>query len=356
VGAFFDTHIGERRKTVLTHTDSRENLRAGTRAAAVFLAGLFLVAAFLTGCSGDSGGSVGQAAAKKEETAKVLRIGYQKGDPLNIVKERGTLEKRLKELGYDVTWNVFPAGPPLLEALSSGNLDVGRTGDSPPVFAQAAGSSLVYVAAGKAKSAGSAILVKNDSSIRTLADLKGKNIGLAKGSSAHYLLVKALEKANLQYGDVTLSFLSPADARIAFEQGKIDAWVVWDPFYADIENAGGVRVLVNGEGLAEDRDFYLASQRFAEEHYDIVQVLLEEVEHASAWANEHPKEVAQLLAPLLKIDVAALEKAAERREYGLQPIDDAIVKGQQEIANTFYALKLIPQNISVQEAIYRPSR
>jgi sulfonate transport system substrate-binding protein len=339
---------------VLTLTDSRKNPR--TRAAAAFLAGLFLAAAFLTGCSGDSRESAGQAAAQSEETAKVLRIGYQKGDPLNIVKERGTLEKRLKERGYDVTWHVFPAGPPLLEALSSGNLDVGRTGDSPPVFAQAAGSPLVYVAAGKAKSEGSAILVKHESSIRTLADLKGKNIGLAKGSSAHYLLVKALEKANLQYSDVTLSFLSPADARIAFEQGKIDAWVVWDPYFADIEITGKVRVLANGVGLAEDRDFYLASKRFAEEHGDIIHVLLEEVEHVSAWANEHPKEVAQLLAPLLKIDAAALEKAAKRREYGLQPIDDVIVKGQQEIADTYFALKLIPQNISVQEAIYRPAR
>jgi sulfonate transport system substrate-binding protein len=325
------------------------------RYTAIFLAGMILLTAFLTGCSGGSGGPQGQSTGKGG-TEKVLRIGYQKGDPLNIVKERGNLEKRLKDLGYAVTWNVFPAGPPLLEALHSGNLDVGRTGDSPPVFAQAAGSSLVYVAAGNPKAEGSAILVKKSSSIRSLADVKGKTIGLAKGSSAHYLLVKALKAANLTYEDVKLSFLSPADARIAFEQGKIDAWVVWDPYYADIENTGEVRVLTDGKGLAEDRDFYLASKRFADEHYDIVKILLEEVEHTSHWANDNPKEVAKLLAPLLKIDVAALEKAAERRNYGLQEIDESIMRSQQEIANTFFDLHLIPKKIAISDAIYQPSQ
>jgi sulfonate transport system substrate-binding protein len=324
------------------------------RCTAIFLACMILLAAFLTGCSGGSGGPQGQSTAPGE-TEKVLRIGYQKGDPLNIVKERGHLENRLKELGYSVTWNVFPAGPPLLEALSTGNLDVGRTGDSPPVFAQAAGSSLVYVAAGYPKAEGSAILVKKNANIRSLADLKGKTIGLAKGSSAHYLLVKALKASHLTYGDVNLSFLSPADARIAFEQGKVDAWVVWDPYYADIENTGEVRVLTNGKGLAEDRDFYLASKRFAEEHYDIVKILLEEVEQTSDWANENPKEVANILAPLLKIDVAALEKAAERRKYGLQEIDESIINSQQEIANTFFDLQLIPKKIAISDALFHPS-
>ncbi|WP_019123067.1 sulfonate ABC transporter substrate-binding protein [Brevibacillus massiliensis] len=321
----------------------------------LLLAAFILLSAFLTGCSEGSGSAQAKAEAKTKAD-KVLRIGYQKGDPLNIVKERGNLEKRLQELGYAVTWNVFPAGPPLLEALSSGNLDVGRTGDSPPVFAQAAGSPLVYVGAGHSKAKGSAVLVKKDSAIHTIADLKGKSIGLAKGSSSHYLLVKALESANLTYEDVTLSFLAPADARIAFEQGKVDAWVVWDPYFADIENTGQVRVLTDGQGLADDRDFYLASDVFAREHGDIVKVLLEEVEESSRWANENPKEVAKLLAPLLKIDVAALEKAAARRTYGLEELDDAMVKGQQEIADTFYALKLIPKKISVADAVFHPAK
>jgi sulfonate transport system substrate-binding protein len=328
---------------------------AGTRLHTFILAGFILMASFLAGCSEKSAGSQGQAAAKYE-TNKVLRIGHQKGDPLNIVKEQGNLEKRLKELGYSVTWNVFPSGPPLLEALGSGNLDVGRTGDSPPVFAQAAGSSLVYIGAGKPKAEGSAILVKNNSSIHTLSDLKGKTIALAKGSSSHYLLVKALEKANLKYDDVKLSFLAPADARIAFEQGNVDAWVVWDPYFADIEATGVVRVLANGAGLADDRDFFLASNRFAKEHYDIVKVLLEEVEQTSKWANDNPKEVAKLLAPILKIDEASLQKAAERREYGLQEIDDKMIQGQQQIADTFYDLKLFPKKISIADAVYQPAK
>ena len=321
----------------------------------LILTGLTLLSSLLTACAGGSVVEHGQAAGG-EQAEKVLRIGYQKGDPLNIVKEQGHLDKRLGDLGYSVTWNVFPSGPPLLEALSSGSLDVGRTGDSPPVFAQAAGSSLVYVAAGHSKAEGSAVLVKQNSSIQSLPDLRGKTIGLAKGSSSHYLLVKALEKAHVKYEEVKLSFLSPADARIAFEQGNIDAWIVWDPYFADIEATGEVRVLSDGGGLANDRDFYLAARDFAEEHYDVIQILLEEVERTSKWANENPTEVANLLAPLLKIDTAALETAAKRRNYGVQPIDDDIVLEQQKIADAFYDLKLFPQKINIADAIYQPEK
>jgi len=307
---------------------------------------------FLTGCAGNANLSASVPAPSTQQPSDhVLRIGYQKGDLLHILKERGNLDSRLKAVGYTVSWNVFPSGPPLLEALSTGNLDVGRTGDAPPVFAQAAGTPLVYIGAGKPKYEGSAVLVKAESNIHALTELKGKKVGLSKGSSAHYLLIKALESVGLHYQDVTVSFLPPADARIAFEKGEIDAWVIWDPYFAAIESTGDVRVLTTGLGLSADRDFFLASDTFAKDHPDIIKLFLEEVQTAGNWANAHRKEVAAFLSPILNIDIPSLEKATHRREYGLVEINEDIIQGQQDIANSFYAHKLVPKQVNVKEVI-----
>ncbi len=166
-----------------------------------------------------------QAATKNAADVPLtqLRIGYQKSAVnLVIAKQLGWLEKRLP--ATKVSWLEFPAGPQLLEALSVGSLEFGLTGDAPPVFAQAAGKDLVYVGAEPPKPDSSAILTQADSPLRTLADLKGRKVALQKGSSAHYLLVRAVEKAGLQWSDIQPIYLTPADARAAFERKSVDAW------------------------------------------------------------------------------------------------------------------------------------
>jgi len=189
---------------------------------------------------------------------ELLRIGYQKSAAnLVILKQQGVLEKRFPQTR--VSWIEFPAGPQLLEALSAGSLEFGLTGDSPPVFAQAAGKELVYVGAEPPKPDSSAILVQRDSPLRTLADLKGKKVALQKGSSAHYLLVRAVEKAGLQWSDITPIYLTPADARAAFERNSVDAWAIWDPFYSATQLSVQARALATGRGLSGNHSFYLAS-------------------------------------------------------------------------------------------------
>lgn len=311
------------------------------------IAGLLLVSAmFLSACSSKEASPSKTATNEKQ----VVRIGYQKNGPLIILKNLGLLEERLKPLNYSVEWFEFTAGPALLEALNAGSIDIGRTGDSPPIFAQASGSTLKYVAVGNPKFEGSGVLVKQDSPIHTLADLKGKTIGFAKGSSSHYLLVKGLEKAGVSYDEITPAFLSPGDARVAFEQGDIDAWVVWDPFTADTEVATGARLLVNGEGLTTDRDFFLASADFSK-HTEIIQAVIEEIQRSSDWANEHPEELTKMLSEILGIDEASMKLAVERRVYGVSEITEEIIKEQQEIADTFYELKIIPKEITVEDSI-----
>ncbi|AWB43020.1 aliphatic sulfonate ABC transporter substrate-binding protein [Paenibacillus sp. CAA11] len=315
---------------------------------AVWLSLLLLMTAVLSSCS------IGEASKQaKADAKKTVRIGYQKNGPLIILKTRGTLEERLKPLGVTVEWYEFASGPPLLESLNAGSLDLGRTGDSPPIFAQASGSSLVYVAVGKPKSSGSGILVKQGSAIKTIGDLKGKTIGFAKGSSSHYFLVEALAEAGLTPSDIKPAYLSPGDARIAFEQGKIDAWIVWDPFTADAEKAAGARMLVSGEGLTTDRDFFLASEKFAEQHEDLVKIVVEEIQKASDWANAHPAELTKLLSSILGIDEASMQLAVERREYGLDALNEEIIAEQQQIADVFYELKIIPKKVNIAERVYK---
>src|SRR5580700_10185955 len=165
-----------------------------------------------------AGFTVGSA----EAAEKVVRVGYQKYGTFLLLKARGLLEKKLAPLGFSVAWTEFPVGPQLLEALNVGALDFGITGEAPPIFAQAAGAPLVYVANEPAAPLSEAILVPKDSPIHAVAELKGKKVALNKGSNVHYLLVKALEKARVRYADITPVFLKPSDARAAFEHGDVD--------------------------------------------------------------------------------------------------------------------------------------
>ena len=139
-------------------------------------------------------------AAGAHAQGTTLRIGYQKSASLFLLqKTQGTLEKKLAAQGVGVKWVEFPAGPQLLEGLNVGSVDVGFVGEAPPIFAQAAGADLVYVANQPPAPQGEAIVVAKDSPIRSVADLKGRKVALNKGSNVHYLLVKALEKAGVPY-------------------------------------------------------------------------------------------------------------------------------------------------------------
>lgn len=282
-----------------------------------------------------------------------VRIGFQKYGSLNILKATGDLDKALLEKGVKVEWTEFPGGPQLLEALNVGSIDIGHTGEAPPIFAQAAGTELVYLAHEPASPTSEGILVPKDSTIKSVADLKGKKVALNKGSNVHYLLVKQLEKAGLAYADIQTEFLTPADARAAFEKGSVDAWVIWDPFLAAAQTATGARLLADGTGVVDNHEFYLATRSFAEKNPEIVSILLKEADKIDAWSKDNPKALAEKLSPQLGIDVKSLELAAGRRAYGVQQIDEEMISAQQKIADTFHELGLIPKRISIHDAILK---
>ena len=281
---------------------------------------------------------------------KIVRIGYQKYGTLVLLKGKGILEKKLEKIGYQVKWTEFPAGPQLLEALNIGAVDLGSTGETPPIFAQAAGAPLVYVAHEPPAPRGEAILVPKDSPIKTVADLKGKTVVLNKGSNVHYLLVKALEEAGLAYTDIKTSFLPPADARAAFERGAVDAWVIWDPFQSAAEIAIEARELRNGEGIVPNHQFYLGARPFVEANAKALDIVIEAIAEIDEWTKANTVAAAAELAPSVGIPEKVLVRALERQSYGVKALDDKVIAQQQAIADTFFGLGLIPKKISIADA------
>jgi sulfonate transport system substrate-binding protein len=297
-------------------------------------------------------GSLGGLAHAQEKN--VLRIGYQKYGTLTLLKGRGTLDKRLAAQGITVKWTEFPAGPVLLEGLNVGSIDFGTVGEAPPIFAQAAGANLVYVANEPAAPRSEAIVVPKGSTLKTVAELKGKKVALNKGSNVHYLLVRAIEKAGLQYSDITPIYLPPADARAAFERGSVDAWVIWDPFLAAAEKQLGARVLADGTGLVSNHQFYLAARPYADKNPEIVRVLIDELAKVDEWGLANPKEAAAVLSAQTGLDAAIVDLAVERYSYGVKTVTPAVIEEQQRIADAFVKLKLIPKPLRVADIVWQP--
>src|SRR6201996_7992138 len=266
---------------------------------------------------------------------KVVRIGYQKYGKFVLLKGRGTLEDKLKPLGYSVAWTEFPSGPPLLEALNVGAIDMGVTGETPPIFAQAAGAPLVYLAYDPPAPQGEAILVPKDSALKSIADLSGKKVALNKGSNVHYLLVRALEHAGLKYSDIQPVFLAPADALAAFSRGAVDAWVIWDPYEAAAEATTGARVLTDGTGLVANHQFYFSSKKFLNDNPKAVDVVLEALNETDAWTKDHIDEGAEQLSPSIGLPASVVAVSLKRESYGILPINNEVIASQQRIADTF---------------------
>ena len=339
----------------LLHAFRRSSTRAFSLLFTVSL-GLSLALSACTSSAQPDSAASPASSPSAAASGTVVHIGYQKAATiLSVLKSRGALEKALGASGGSVEWTEFPAGPPMLEAMNAGSIDFGYTGEAPPIFAQAAGTPVRYVAYDPWSPKGEAIVVPKDSPIQKVADLKGKKLVVAKGSNTDYLAVKALEAAGLKLTDVEIVHLAPADARAAFEGRNVDAWAIWDPYLSVAEQKADARIIQDATGLAPNRGYYLAAQSFIEKRPDTLKIMLAEVTKVSDWAKENPTEVAKFLSPALGIDAPVLEKAEKRREYGVLPLTDEVIKAQQQIADTFYNIKLIPKQVKVQEAVWAGS-
>ncbi|MHC4041540.1 sulfonate ABC transporter substrate-binding protein [Bradyrhizobium sp. 23AC] len=307
---------------------------------------------FLKQSAGTAALAAFSAPALAQGAVKEIRIGYQKNGVLVITRQQAALEKHFATLGIEVKWVEFSSGPPMMEAMNVGSVDYGAVGDSPPVFAQAAGAAIVY-AAGQPITNGQGILVPKDSPIRGITELKGKRIGFTKGSSAHNIVVQTREKAGLTYADISPVYLTPPDAGPAFANGSIEAWAIWDPYFAIGETRQNGRILINAREVTKTNSFYIANRDFAKNHGAILQQIVDVTTATARWAEQHRDEVAKSLAAVTGIPLEIQTIAANRSSFVVGPVTDDIVATQQGVADRFYKLGLIPKPIAIRDIVWR---
>ncbi|NIF23789.1 sulfonate ABC transporter substrate-binding protein [Candidatus Pantoea multigeneris] len=291
----------------------------------------------------------GTSHAAQPET---VNVGYQKANIFALLKYRGTLDARFKQEGINVKWVEFPAGPQMLEGLNVGSIDLAATGDAPPVFAQAAQADLIYLGHSPANPKTEAIVVPKASAIKSVADLKGKRVALNKGSDVNYLLVAALEKAGLSYKDITPVYLAPADARAAFQRGSVDAWVIWDPYLAEVEAHTDAREVANAEGLVPHYTFFLASRKFAEGYPEAAKEVIDELDKLSSWANANKNDAAAILAKSTGLDQSIWQTSLARMPYGASRMTPQVFAEQQKLADDFSRVGLLPVKVDVSKATW----
>lgn len=292
------------------------------------------------------------------QARETVRIGYQKSSTLiTLLKTQGTLEKALAQSNIDVSWHEFASGLPLLEALNVGNVDISAdVADTVPIFAQAAQARLTYFAQEAASPSAQAIVVRKDSPLQQLSDLKGKKVAVTKAAGSHYLLIAALHKGGLAFNDIEPAYLSPADGRAAFENNKVDAWVTWEPFLTGVQRQLPTRTLADGTGLASYKRYYLTSTTYAKAHPEVLKLIYEQLGKAGSWVKSHPTEAAKVLGPLWgNLDVATVESANAHRSYQIQLVKGDELGEQQKIADAFFAAGLLPRAVDAKDVeIWQP--
>ncbi|GEO66856.1 nitrate ABC transporter substrate-binding protein [Levilactobacillus spicheri] len=279
-----------------------------------------------------------------------VTIGYQKGDPVDIAKQRGELVQKMKKKGYQVVYKQFQDGSALMQALKAGSIDYARLGDSPPVSAIAAGTKLTFVAAGSSKAQGSAIVIKQSSSISSIKDLKGKKVAYTKGTASEYMLLSALKKAGMAKSDITWVNMQQSAASVAFAKGKVDAWVTWDPYTAQAQLTENGKILVTGEGLSKNRDYLVTTPSYQKKNSQVSTLLTKYLGEDMQWADTHHQQLITMLSKSLKLSKSVVKKMVERRSYTMSAVTTSEIKEEQKIADLFYQEGLIKHHVTIKKS------
>jgi sulfonate transport system substrate-binding protein len=282
-----------------------------------------------------------------------LTLGYQKtGIPL-VARQLKVFEKRFEPLGIRVEWAEFTSGLTLLQAMDTGDVAFGNAGNVGCIFLQASGGRVVYVGAQPSPRKSEGILVKADSPIRSVADLKGRKVGYARGSSSHNYIAAALEQQGLDLGDIQSVSLGAADASFAFGGGNIDAWVTWDPYFSIAQAKNPTRVLgYHGDVLKHNAGFLLANAEFAKAYPAHVRALVEGSAEAGAWAKTHLDETTRALSAATGIPVDILTEVNRNAGFDVVPLDNAILDAQQATADRLQRLGVVPRRVNVRDIVW----
>lgn len=306
-----------------------------------------------TAALGASLSLAGKSPARADAT---VRLSYQRSSTLlTVLKTNGTLEKRLATKGFGVSWHLFTK---VLEPMNTGAVDLhADVADAVPIFTQSAKAPLTFYALEAGSPAAEAIIVPEESPIRSIADLKGHTVGVSKGSGCHFILAAALKRAGLSFSDIRPAYLEAPDGVAAFGQGSLDAWAIWDPFLAIVQAKRPIRVLADAGGLSSYNRYYTVNDSFAAAHPEIVEIVYAALVEAGLWVKANPKEAVALLAPIwgdLPPEVVATVN--QRRSYAVKPVDRAALVEQQSIADTFHEAGLIPSRLDATDVrIWQPA-
>ncbi|AZP16067.1 ABC transporter substrate-binding protein [Streptomyces aquilus] len=310
---------------------------------------LLPLALLLTACGGSA--TAGTGSDTDGQGSLTLNVGDQKGGSEAILRAAG----ELKGLDYKIKWSTFTSGPPLLEAVNAKAVDIGGVGNTPPVFAAGAGSKITVVSAFHGTSKGDAILVPNDSKLTQPEQLKGRSVAVAQGSSANYQLVASLKAAGLSLNDVKVKYLQPADALAAFTSGKVDAWAVWDPYTSQVLQAKQGRILTTGDGVTNGLTFQVAAPSALKDKKKAAAIkdYLERLRRATTWVHDHQEEWAKGWAKDtgLPYEVALASVKRTNATRISVAVDKPLIASEQEIADTFTELKLIPKKVDFADFV-----
>ncbi len=317
-----------------------------------------LAALAVAGCSSSSSSSSSASSSTASPSASssvdlssvTLNIGDQKGTGAEAVLTAAGL---LNTLPFHVNWSDFTSGPPMLEAMASGSVDVGGVGDAPPVFAASGGEAVEIVGARTTAGDQDAVVVPKNSPITSIQQLKGKKIAYGSGSSANYNLLTVLTKAGLTTKDVTLVNLQPAEALAAFASGSVDAWDIWPPYVQQVVAQDGARILATGSSYGSPYSFEVASKAAVASPAKVaaIKVYLATLDKAYVWAATHPTAWAVAWGKAAGLPTSVMNVAAQVDATTPVPVTSATVASEQNLVDQFYSAGLIPNKVDISDYI-----
>jgi sulfonate transport system substrate-binding protein len=274
-----------------------------------------------------------------------LNVGDQTGTGAEAVLKAAGL---LNAMPFHVNWSDFSSGPPMLEAMASGSVDIGGVGDAPPIFAAAGGEAIEIVGARQVPDGDQdAVVVPKGSPITSISQLKGKKIAFGKGSSANYQVLTVLAKAGLTVKDVALVNLQPANALAAFTSGAVDAWDIWPPYVQQVVDEDGARVLAVGPSYGSPYSYEVASKAAVAnpQKAAAIKVYLKTLDEAYEWTAKHPALWGAAWAAATGLPVSITTGAAKIDSQVPVPITSAVTASEQNLVTQFYDAGLIPAKV-----------